>query len=119
MTQDHVDPTLDDLEQAKAESARWEAAWDNDSGNNPNKYHSQRQQARERVRLLTLQLKALGDLPITDAERVALELDRLHPAARHGDTIEHSGRRYIRRCTPAQKSRSGNVISWDCTWVAD
>jgi hypothetical protein len=70
------------------------------------------------VRTLTRQLKAPGALPVTEVERVAMELDRLHPDARHGDTVDHLGQRYRRRCTPARMSRAGNVMSWDCTWIA-
>lgn len=110
--------TLTDLEQATVDAARWEEAWANDRSNNPDKHHAQRQEARERMRLLTRQLKAQGDLPVTEAERIAFELERLHPAARHNDVVDHMGAQYRRRCTPARLSRTGNPMSWDCTWVA-
>jgi hypothetical protein len=117
MTEEPNRATIEDLEKAKADSARWEDAWANDSSNNPDKHHSQRQEARERVRLLTRQLKAQGDLPVSEAEAVSFELERLHPRARHGDTAEHQGRRFRRHCTPARMSRTGNPMSWDCVWV--
>ena len=117
MSKNPTRATLEDLEKAKADAAQAEEAWGNDSSNNPNKHHARRQEARERVRLLTRQLKLHGDLAVTEPERIAFELERLHPDARHGDSVEHLGQRYKRRCTPARLSRTGKPMSWGCTWV--
>lgn len=52
--------TLEDLAAAKAELGRLERAWDNYSGNNPNKYRSRIETARVRVSAIKLHLKAAG-----------------------------------------------------------
>jgi len=109
--------SLQDLETAKAELQRVEDRWENYSGNNPNKFVSQRDAARSRVESLTRTLKAQGDLPMTGHEALCAELDRLAPNARHNDVIEHDGARYKRLFSPARTSLSGKTVTeWDRTW---
>lgn len=55
--------TVEDLEEARRELARWNERFDNYSGNNPNKYRSDINAARQRVRDLEDYLKAAGALP--------------------------------------------------------
>jgi hypothetical protein len=62
--------TLEGLEKARAELKRLEAAWENYSGNNPNKYQSQIKSARRLVRIIESTLKANGTLPLTEHEQL-------------------------------------------------
>lgn len=90
-------PTLEDLQEAKADVAHWDDAWANDSSNNPNKFSSHRRNARRRLHELTAQLKAQGDLESTDHERLCATLDTAAPKARSGQVVDHDGARYRRR----------------------
>ncbi len=109
--------TLDDLHQAQADATRWDEAWANDTSNNPDKFYSQRRDAHRRVRELTRQLKAQGDLPMTEHERRCVTLDALAPNARSGQIVEFEGGRYRRRFFPEEKSRSGKTVTaWSRTW---
>lgn len=111
--------SLQDLETAKAELQRVDDRWENYSGNNPNKFVSQRGAARSRVESLTRTLKAQGDLPLTGHEALCAELDRLAPNARHNDVIEHDGVKYKRLFSPARTSLPGKTVTeWDRTWKA-
>lgn len=109
--------TLEDLERARADLSRWDDRWANDSSNNPNKYWSERQAARRRVRELTAKLKSQGDLEMTDHERLCAVLDSIVPNASNGQVIDHEGVRYRRRFFPEEKSRSGKTVTvWGRTW---
>jgi hypothetical protein len=111
--------TLQDLKQAQVDLALWDDRWANDTSGNPDKHFSKRQAARSRVRALTAKLKAQGDLPMTDHERLCATLDRVHPKARSGEVVEHDGLRYRRRFFPEEKSRSGKTVTeWGRTWEA-
>lgn len=114
-------PTLEDLEDAKTELARWEEHWANYSGNNPDKFQTDIRNARERVEQLTAALKAGGVLAYSDQELRDQALDRLAPDARKDDVVTFQGERYRRRFTPASKSRSGKVLKWRGYWerIAD
>ncbi len=109
--------TLEDLEQARAAVLQWDDAWANDSSNNPNKHHSQRQSARRRVRDLTARLKAQGDIEMPEHERLCAALDALSPNARSGQIVAHGDARYRRRFFPEEKSRTGKSVTvWGRTW---
>lgn len=72
--------TLEGLEKARAELKRLEAAWENYSGNNPNKYQSQIKSARTMVRVIESTLKANGTLPLTEHEQLERELGKHEPS---------------------------------------
>ena len=110
--------TLADLEQAKAERSLIEARWDNYSGNNPNKFQSERRAAQAKVEIIEAHLKVTGAIPRTDHEILEQELDRLYPDAKSKEIVEHRGVRYERRFSPAERSRRGNVVRWHKAWVA-
>ena len=109
--------TIADLEKAKAERSAIEARWDNYSGNNPNKFHSERNAAQAKVEIIEAHLKASGDIPLSEHEILERDLDRLFPEARSKEIVEHQGIRYQRRFSPAERSRSGNVTRWHKSWV--
>lgn len=111
--------TLEDLKQAQEERERLDESWASDTSGNPDKYFARRQAARRRVRALTAQLKAQGDLPMTEHEQLCTAIDARHPNARSGEIVEHAGHRYRRRFFPEEKSRSGKTVTeWGCTWEA-
>jgi len=110
--------SLADLEAAKAEWKSWEDRWDSYSGNNPDKYHSQREMAQAKVRAIEQYLKSAGALPLSEQEVLERDLERLFPNAKSKDVIEHRGIRYQRRFSPAARSRKGSVTRWDKSWVA-
>jgi hypothetical protein len=109
-------PTLDDLRAAKSELARLEAAFDNYSGNNPNKYRASIRNARARVRTIVEALKRVGVIEKTEQERLEETLDRLAPNAKHRDTVSLEGRAYERTFFPAERNRKGNVTEWHGAW---
>ncbi|WP_407353298.1 hypothetical protein [Luteimonas sp. R10] len=67
--------TIADLEKAKAERETIEARWDNYSGNNPNKFHSDRNAANAKVDLIEAHLKSSGGIPLSEHEILERELD--------------------------------------------
>jgi len=109
--------TLEGLENARAELKRLEDAWDNYSGNNPDKYQSQIKSARTMVRVIESTLKANGTLPLTEQEQFEGELDAAFPNAQSKEIVEHNGKRYQRWFLPAEKSNSGKTVkAWDRGW---
>lgn len=109
--------TLEGLEKARAELKRLTDAWDNYSGNNPNKYQSQIKSARLQVSIIESALKANGTIPLTEHEQLERELDRLHPDAESKLIVEHNGKRYQRWYAPAAVSNSGKTVqAWDRGW---
>ncbi len=92
--------TLEELKQAEAERYRWDESWASDTSGNPDKYFAKRKAARRRVRVLTAQLKARGDLTVTEHERLCAAIDAEHPKAQSGEIVEHAGQRYRRRFFP-------------------
>jgi len=71
----------------------------------------------ERVREIESPLKESGALPKTEHEKLESELDRLFPNARSKEIVEHEGRRYQRRFTPLERSRSRkSVTAWGKSW---
>lgn len=109
--------SLADLEAAKAERKAWEDRWVNYSGNNPDKYHSQRNAAQAKVEEVESYLKATGVIPLSDHEALEQALNRLFPNASSKDVVEFRGARYQCRFSPAEMSRSGNVKRWRKHWM--
>lgn len=67
--------------------------------------------------------ECLGDAPEVDPEQAAaaaeLEsaLNEKYPNARSRDTVEHEGKKYLKRYTPEQMSKSGkSVRKWRTWW---
>lgn len=109
--------TIGDLERARTDLERWNDRWANDSSNNPAKFNSQRTAAHLRVQEITAALKAQGDLPTTEHERLCTVLDGIAPNARHGDIVLHNGSRFRRVFYPQAANRSGQIVTdWSKTW---
>lgn len=108
---------LEEHEAAKVRLAAVQERWANYSGNNPDKYRSELREAQEHLAAIEAELKRLGLLPMTDAERLGAALDRAFPNARSKEIVTFEGARYQRRFYPATRSNSGkSVRSWDATW---
>jgi hypothetical protein len=108
--------TAEDYEAAQDELARMIDKWDNYSGNNPNKYHSQLSAARSKVRIIESSLKIQGVIPLSDDERLEKELNMKFPNASSNQVVEFEGRKYIKKFFPLEKSRSGRVKVWGSGW---
>ena len=107
-----------DLEAARAELTRWSDAFANNSSNNPNKFQSQIMSARMKVRVIEVALKSAGMIPMTAQEQLESELDKAFPDAQSKQIVEHNGKRYQRRFSPAEMSNSGKTVQvWDRSWV--
>lgn len=109
--------SLEDLEGARRDLARWNERFDNYSGNNPNKYQSDIRAARQRVRDLEDDLKAAGALPRSAQEQLESELDRVFPNAKSKPVVEYQGRKYLRRFWPLERSNSHKTVTrWGKGW---
>jgi hypothetical protein len=109
--------TLDDYEKAKSELKRWSDAWDNYSGNNPNKYQADIKAASRLVRDIEAYLKAQGLLERTEREKLEKEIDAAFPNAKNKEIVSFRGRRYVRRYFPLERSRSGKTVNeWGRSW---
>lgn len=110
--------TLEDLEKAQAELDRWEKAWSDYSGNNPEKYSTDIKLARSKVKRIREELKRTGVIPLTEQEQLEAELDKTFPNAQSKEIVEFNGTRYMRRFFPLEMSRSRKtVMEWGRTWV--
>ena len=109
--------TLEGLQQAREDLERWQERWADSNSNNPNKYRGALNAARSRVRLIERVLKQNGTLPLTEQEELDKQLDAKFPKARSKEIVEHNGKRYQLRFSPAIRSRSGRVKEWDKSWV--
>lgn len=108
---------LDEYEAAKARLAAIQQAWENYSGNNPDKHRSELREAREAFAVVEADLKRRGILPLTELERLHAELDRTFPNAKSREVVTFEGVQYRRRFYPATRSNSGKTVrSWDKTW---
>lgn len=109
--------SIDDLNQVKSRLADLLEAESRYSGNNPDKYTSGiKQLVRERDAIIA-HLKAQGDLPETEEERLTRRLDEAFPNARSRQVVEFEGQRYQKRFRPAEHSRSGKTVTrWDHWW---
>jgi hypothetical protein len=109
--------TREELEAARRDLADWMDRFDNYSGNNPDKYHSDIKAARRRVRQLEDDLKASGDLASSPQEELAAKLDRAFPSAKSKEVVEYEGRKFQRRFWPLERSNSGKSVSeWGKSW---
>ncbi|WP_443112871.1 hypothetical protein [Herbaspirillum seropedicae] len=111
--------SLEDLEIARKELKRWDDAFANDSSNNPEKYESQRREARRNFRLIIEELKRAGHIEKTDSEILGEELDRLYPNAKSKTIVQHNGTAYQIRYFPVERSRSRKSVNeWGHEWTA-
>ena len=118
MTEQPPMPTIKDLENAREELQNWEDRFDRYSGNNPDKYQADIRTARRRVREIEETLKASGEMPRSNIERLNAELDRAFPNAKNKEIVEYQGQRYQRRFYPLERSRSRKkVTEWGRAWV--
>jgi hypothetical protein len=109
--------TIHDYEKAVADLKRWSDAWDNYSGNNPEKFQSDIKAARVKVRLVGRYLKDAGVLPLSEREVLEHELDKAFPNARGNEVVEYNERRYKRQFFPLEKSRSRKTVTeWRKSW---
>ncbi|KAB8049583.1 hypothetical protein GCN78_16970 [Janthinobacterium rivuli] len=110
---------LESLAAAEANLKDWNDKFSNDSSNNPDKHLSQRKSAAREVRMITAELKRLGILEMTEAEKLDAELDRLYPSAQSKSIVTHNGRQYQVTYFPVEKSRSRNSVNeWGHRWTA-
>jgi hypothetical protein len=107
---------LEELEAARADLAQQIQRRDNYDGNNPNKYATDVRLAQERVSELERALKASEQLPRTPQEVLDARLDAAFPRARHRDIMTFENERYQRWVTPATRTLSGKVASWNKVW---
>jgi hypothetical protein len=110
-------PTLHQLEEAKAALDRLIERDGADTSGNLDKYHTRISAAREDVARITAQLKKLGILQYTERERISAELDEAFPNAANGVVVVWNGKRFAKRMRPRSKSRSGRTVyTWDTWW---
>ena len=111
--------TILDLTEAEKELAFAEARRENYDGNNPNKNRAALSDAREKVSTLRQLLKASGELPLTDHEKLEKKLDGLYPNAQSRQIVEFEGSKYRRTFTPVSKSLSGKTVkAWNKSWLS-
>lgn len=109
--------TLEDYAKAKAELICWNERWDNYTGNNPDKYQTDIRDAARRVRELEGYLKDVGTLERTEKEKLEREIDRMFSNAQNKEFVEYNGKKYQRRYSPLEKSRSGKTVKeWSKSW---
>lgn len=110
--------SLHDLEEARAELAKWQRRDENYTGNNPNKYQASIKASRRMVRLISEALKASGTLERTDKEELEIELNAAFPNAQSKEIVDFQGRRFQRRFYPLEQSRSRKTVTdWGREWV--
>lgn len=111
------DPRIGELAEARRQLARFEQRWEDYTGNNPNKYRGDLNLWRGEVDRLERALKKDGVLPVTDEEKLEFELDRRFPGARSREVVEFDGKKYRRRFSPAEFSRTRkSVTRWHKWW---
>jgi len=109
--------TLEKLEEARHELARWNERFDKYSGNNPSRYQSDISAARQRVRDLEDDLKAAGALPRSAQEQLESELAHAFPNAKSKEVFEYQGRKYLGRFWPLERSNSRKTVTqWGRGW---
>lgn len=109
--------SLDDLAEAKAELKMQNARWENYSGNNPNKFHTQIESARLKVHLIEAELKQSGLISLSPMEARNAMLDAAFPNAKSKEIVDWQGKKYIRRFSPLSKSLSGKTVkAWSKFW---
>lgn len=109
--------TIAELEAAEKEFTIAENRWENYDGNNPNKHRAALSDAMARVSTLRQALKATGELPLTEHEKLEQQLDGLYPNAQSKQIVEFEGRRYRRTFTPVSRSFTGKTVkAWQKSW---
>jgi len=108
--------TIADYEKAKATHDAVELQWSNYDGNNPDKYDSNRKEARRDLWHIEKYLKRHGIIPASDSEMLHFELERLHPDALSKSVVTHNGKQYRRRYSPSETSRSGKTVKGWIGW---
>ncbi|MBT3726770.1 hypothetical protein HOG21_03580 [bacterium] len=109
--------TLDDLEKARADFAKWDDKFSEYTGNNPSKYDSQIKAALRKIRTIETVLKNGGALARTAQEELDYELDRLFPDAKSKSIHEKDGKKYQIIYFPIEKSNSGKTVTeWGHRW---
>lgn len=88
--------SLADLDAAGAKLEAEEQRWANYTGNNPDKWATDRCQARDKVTAIEASLKASGPLARSEHELLEQTLDAAFPGARSRQIVEHEGKRYQR-----------------------
>ena len=110
--------TLEDLDKAMSELARWQKKWDDYSGNNPDKYQADIKAARRKIREIERSLKGAGVLPKTAQEMLEDELDQAFPDATSNSIVEYKGKKYQRKFHPVERSRSRKTVTeWERSWL--
>jgi hypothetical protein len=109
--------TLDDLNAATEALEAALAKWERYSGNNPDKFRTEIDNARVRVHEISLALKASGVVARTEDEERDHQLDLAFPSARSKQVVLWNGRKYERVFTPVATSSSGKtVLAWAKAW---
>lgn len=109
--------SIADLDAARADLAKLQAAWENYDGGNPDKYQSRLKSAQSLVVIIESSLKSQGVIPYTPQELLERELDKMFPDAKSKDIVEYEGKRYQRWYRPLHRSNSGKTVKvWDRGW---
>jgi hypothetical protein len=110
--------TIADLHAAEARlAALEERSIGSDRHSNPNAGRDELNSARLQVDLIRSELKAAGLLQKSERELLWEELDARFPNAESKQIVEHKGKRYQRRYSPGQMSRTGkSVMEWLKYW---
>ena len=108
---------LQALEDARAERARIEEAWDGYSGNNPEKFHGRRTEAALKVHHLEEACRRAGLMPLTSEEELWARIDAAYPNAASREIVSFEGAYYRRRFSPIAESRSRKTVyAWRKYW---
>ncbi len=109
--------TPQSLEEARERLAIVEEHDANYTGNNPNKYRSEIQEALAEVQKIERTLKEHGLLEATEHELASFALERGHRYAKSGEIVEYNGNLYRRRYSPLSYSRSRKTVTrWGRYW---
>ncbi len=109
--------TEEDYKQAKQELNELSDKFDRYSGNNPNKYRSEINEASRKVKRIEDELKKQGILERSDSEQRDAILDKEFPNARRKETVVFNGERFMKIFYPADKSLSGKTVhEWGSYW---
>jgi hypothetical protein len=103
--------TLEGLDWLKQALAAREAQWDGYTGNNPNKWASQRKSLRTEIELVTEVLKDKGIIPRTQEEILKHRLDAQTPSRLKGCCTQYEKQWYRMRLIG--KNERGY---WQWTW---
>lgn len=109
--------SLEDLAEAKAELQIQNARWENYSGNNPNKFYTQIEEAKLKVYLIETELKQSGLIQLSPNEARDALLDEAFPNAKSKEIVDWQGKKYKKCFSPVSKSRSGKTVyGWRKYW---